>query len=159
MDVLASGFRVAVVPVVAVVGRVGGLFKEVPLVVLRKVDVDVFPVADDEVPGLFVVVVPVVGRLVVVVTELTSFLLGDTTRFSLDASGLDLTSSGPERSTESTGVAGGGISTSVSVVGITSSVEAMMPVEGVCHDRREGIMSQITALRCLECRRSGVRCN
>lgn len=119
---------------VVVVGRVGGLFKVVPLVVLRKVDEAVLPVADDDVPGRFTVELPVVGRLVVV-AELTDFLLGDTTWFSLEASGLDLTSSGPDRSTESTGVAGGGISTSVSTVGTFSSIEAMVMVSRVRHDR------------------------
>jgi hypothetical protein len=96
------GLRVAVV-----VGRVGGLFKV--LLVVPRVAVVVGFVADDD-----------VGRLVAVSDETGRFtapgvpglaLVGETLGFSLEASGLDLTtSSPPERAVASTGVAGGAFS-------------------------------------------------
>lgn len=88
----------AVVEVDVVDGRVGGLLS-VPLVDVRA---DVGFGADVEV-GRFVVVVPEAGRLLAAVGL---FLAGEVVTFSLAASGLVTGSSPPERSVESTGVAG-----------------------------------------------------
>ena len=106
-----NGLRVAVV----VVGRVGGLFKVLLLLVLgREVPVVGFD-ADDEV-GRLVAAVPDTGRLAVAVAPGLA-LVGEALGASLTASGLDFTTSGldltassaPE-TTGSTGVAGGSFS-------------------------------------------------
>lgn len=101
VDVL-RGLRVAVV--VVVVGRVGGLFSV--LVLVREVEV---------VPG-FAAVVDEVGRLVAAVTDTgrldeavelgLDLTGGDVGLFSFESSGL-VTSSLPESTVDSTGVAGG----------------------------------------------------
>lgn len=94
-----NGFRLAVV----VVGRVGGLFR-VLLVLVRVVPVVGFD-ADDDV-GRLVAAVPDTGRFTAPVA-LGLALAGD----SLTASGLELaTSSAPEITVDSTGVAGGSFS-------------------------------------------------
>lgn len=116
--------------VVVVAGRVGGLFRVLPLVAAgRVVEVVVLEGPDMEV-GRFVVVVPDKGRRVLVVEE-GLFLTGEALTFSLslETSGLVTGSSLPERMVESTGVAGGAISgsTSAGATGVTgSSVDAML---------------------------------
>lgn len=107
-------------------GRVGGLFKVLPLVDVRLADV----------PGLAVdVVVELPGRLAEAeldrgrldVVDVVDFLAGDA--FSLLASGLDFTSdldSSPDKMVESTGVAGGASSTTSATGVMGSSVEAMI---------------------------------
>lgn len=116
--------------VVVVAGRVGGLFRVLPLVAAgRVVEVVVLEGPDMEV-GRLVVVVPDKGRLVLVVEE-GLFLTGEALTFSLslETSGLVTGSSLPERMVESTGVAGGAISgsTSAGATGVTgSSVDAML---------------------------------
>lgn len=114
-----------------VVGRVGGLLRVVPLVVLVVDDgfVDVDPT------GRLVAVVPEVGLLLAVVGL---FLTGESPGFSFTASGLDFDSS-PEKTVDSTGVAGGASSATGSgagtgsegaSVGTTgSSVDAMVSQE------------------------------
>jgi hypothetical protein len=98
-----NGFRVAGV----VVGRVGGLFK-VPLMLVRGEPVVGFD-ADDDV-GRLVVAVPDTGRLTAP-GALGLALAGETLAVSLTTSGLDLTtSSPPERTEDSTEVAGGSFS-------------------------------------------------
>jgi hypothetical protein len=110
VDVL-SGLRVAVVPVV---GRVGGLFNVLEVVPVREVEVAVLDAAEVEVGRLVAVVELETGRLVVVAVLVVD-LAGDAGVFSLDASGLDLPiSSLPDSTVESTGVAGGAMSTSTS---------------------------------------------
>lgn len=118
--------------VVVVAGRVGGLFRVLPLVAAeRVVEVVVLEGPDMEVGRLVVVVVdPDKGRLVLVVEE-GLFLTGEALTFSLslETSGLVTGSSLPERMVESTGVAGGAISgsTSAGATGVTgSSVDAML---------------------------------
>lgn len=102
-----SGRRVELV-VEVVEGRVGGRFRVPPLVEVRAVVVLV--VLEMEL-GRFVAVVPDTGRLVAVVD-----LAGDALTFSLSlaASGLVTGSSLPDRTVESTGVAGGAVSESTS---------------------------------------------
>jgi len=101
--VVLNGFRVAGV----VVGRVGGLFR-VLLVLVRVVPVVGFD-ADDDV-GRLVAAVPDTGRLTAP-GALGLALAGETLGASLTTSGLDLTSSSPpERTEDSTGVAGGSFS-------------------------------------------------
>lgn len=103
-----SGFRADVV----VGGRVGGLFKVLAVRLMPVVDFD----ADDEVGR--VVVVPDTGRFAVVPGLA---LPGEATGFSLDASGLGLTSSSPaERTFDSTGVAGGSFSSTSTGAGATT---------------------------------------
>lgn len=109
-------------------GRVGGLFKVLPLVDVRLADV----------PGLVVdVVVELPGRLAEVeldkgrldAVDVVDFLAGEA--FSLLASGLDFTSdldSSPDKMVESTGVAGGASSTTSAAGVMGSSVEAMIAV-------------------------------
>lgn len=120
-----KGFRVAVV---VVDGRVGGLLSELEDVVPRAVEVAVLDaVVEDEV-GRLVVVELDTGRLEVAVA-LVVVLAGDAGVFSLEASGLDFsTSSLPDSIVESTGVAGGGaFSTSASAGGdMGSSVDAIL---------------------------------
>lgn len=119
--------------VVVVAGRVGGLFRVLPLVAAERVaEVVVLEGPDMEVGRLVVVVVvdPDKGRLVLVVEE-GLFLTGEALTFSLslETSGLVTGSSLPERMVESTGVAGGTISgsTSAGATGVTgSSVDAML---------------------------------
>lgn len=111
-----------------VVGRVGGLLSVVPLVVL--VVGDDFVVVDPT--GRLVVVVPEVGLLVAVVGLCFA---GESPSFSFAASGLDFDSS-PEKTVDSTGVAGGASSETGSIAGTGSegasvgttgsSVEAMV---------------------------------
>lgn len=99
-----NGLRVAVV----VVGRVGGLFKVLLLLVLgREVPVVGFD-ADDEV-GRLVAAVPDTGRLAVAVAPGLA-LVGEALGASLTTSGLDLTASSPPGTAGSTGVAGGSFS-------------------------------------------------
>lgn len=119
---MLRGFRVAEV----VDGRVGGLLSELDEVVPRAVVVvAVLDVVDEEVGRLAAAVELDVGRLEVAVVPV-ALLAGDAGTFSLDASGLDLTSSLPESTVESTGVAGGAFSTSASAAGGTgSSVDAI----------------------------------
>jgi hypothetical protein len=110
---LLNGFRVAVVGT----GRVGGLLR-VLLVLVRVVPVVGFDADDD------------VGRLVTAVPDVVRFttpgapgltLAGEALEASLTSSGLDLTtSSPPERTVGSTGVAGG----SFSSTSIGTSAEA-----------------------------------
>lgn len=103
------------VVVAVVVGRVGGLFNVLLMPVRAAGVAPVFDTVEDEVGRL-----TTIGRLVVGVPVLV--LVGDTGTFSLDASGLDLTaSSPPENMAESTGVAGGGTSTSASTPASTSA--------------------------------------
>jgi len=116
-----KGFRAEEV----VVGRVGGLFRElVEEAVPRVFEVAVLDVAIDEEVGRFVVVELDTGRLDAEVVLLV-VLAGDTGAFSLDASGLDLLASSlPESTDDSTGVAGGAVSTSASTAtGTGSSVD------------------------------------
>lgn len=105
-----------------VVGRVGGLLSElVEEVGARVVEVAVRDVAVEEEMGRFAVVELVTGRLDAEVV-LVEVLIGDAGAFSLDASGLDLLASSlPESIDESTGVAGGAISTSASMATVTGS--------------------------------------
>lgn len=120
---MLKGFRVAEV----VDGRVGGLLSELDEVVPRAVVVvAVLDVVDDEV-GLLAAVELDVGRLEVAVVPV-ALLAGDAGVFSFDASGLDLlTSSLPESTVESTGVAGGASSTSASAGVVTgSSIDAIL---------------------------------
>lgn len=123
---MLKGLRVAVaVPVV--VGRVGGLFRVLLEAVPRVVEVVGLDVVEDEVGRLAVVELDT-GRFDVA-PGLVLLLAGEAGTFSLDASGLDLTSSAPDRTVESTGVAGGAFSVSTSTsegVGIGSSVEAIL---------------------------------
>lgn len=108
---MLSGLRVAVVPVE---GRVAGLFNVLEVVLARVVELAVLDAVEDEVGRLAAVVELEVGRLVAA-AGLVVDLAGDAGVFSLDASGLDLPiSSLPESTVESTGVAGGAISTSAS---------------------------------------------
>lgn len=110
---MLGGLRVAVVPVV---GRVGGLFNVLEVVLVRVVEDGVLGAADDEVGRLVAVVELETGRLVAVALLVVD-LAGDAGVFSLDASGLDLPiSSLPDSTVESTGVgvAGGATSTSMS---------------------------------------------
>lgn len=87
-------------------------------------------VVEDEVGRLEVVELKT-GRLAVAVApELLLAGEGEAGMFSLGTSGLDLASSPPDRTVESTGVAGGATSVSTSTstseaVGIGSSVDAM----------------------------------
>lgn len=119
-----SGLRVVVVPVV---GRVGGLFNVLEAVLVRVVEVAVLDAVEDEVGRLVTVAELETGRLVVVAVLVVD-LAGDAGVFSLDASGLDLSiSSLPDSTVESTGVAGGAISTSTSEwIDAGSSVEAIL---------------------------------
>lgn len=136
-----------------VVGRVGGLFNVVELVVPRVVeDVVVFEAVDDVV-GRLAVVVPDTARLVVVVELLT----GECLAFSLEASGLDLAASGldlatsgleftsslPERTVDATGVAGGAFSTPASAaVGTESSADAILLCEYLIYAKRKATRLQ-----------------
>jgi hypothetical protein len=147
---------VAVVAIVVVVGRVGGLFN-VLLVLVRAVGVA--PVFDAVEVGIgrLVAVVPTIGRLAVGVPALV--LAGDIGIFSLDASGLDLAaSSPPESMAESTGVAGGGTSTSALIsasiststseeTGTGSSVDAILSNGSNCDERRNCYRLRV---RCVE---------
>lgn len=84
------------------------------VVLIRVAEVAVLDAAEDEVGRLVAVVELETGRLVAVAV-LVLILAGDAGVFSLDASGLDLPiSSLPDNTVESTGVAGGAISTSAS---------------------------------------------
>lgn len=116
-------------------GRVGGLLSELDEVVPRAVVVvAVLDVVDEEVGRLAAVELDV-GRLEVAVVPV-ALLAGDAGTFSLDASGLDLTSSLPESTVDSTGVAGGAFSTSASAAGGTgSSVDA---ISINCFNQRTG---------------------
>lgn len=106
-----SGLRVAVVPVV---GRVGGLFNVLEVVLVRVAEVAVLDAVEDEVGRLAAAVELGTARLAAVAV-LVVLLAGEAGVFSLDASGLDLTiSSLPDNTVESTGVSGGAISTSAS---------------------------------------------
>jgi hypothetical protein len=122
-----NGFRVAVV---VVVGRVGGLFKVLLLVLGRDVAVVGFDADDDEV-GRLVAVVPDTGRFTAPGVPGLA-LAGEALGASLTASGLDLATSSPPERTGSTGVAGGSFSSTStgtsSGVGATtgSSVDDMM---------------------------------
>lgn len=118
-----NGLRVAEV----VVGRVGGLFRVLELVAPRAVEAVVLDAVVDEVGRFVVVVVLEVGRLEAAFA-LGSVFAGRAWVFSLEASGLDwLTSSLPERTVESTGVAGGASLASTSEgTGTGSSVDAMV---------------------------------
>lgn len=120
-----SGLRAVEV----VVGRVGGLLKVLPFVEERAVDV-VLEAPEIEL-GRFVVV-EATGRFVVVLVadEVADFFSGEEATFSLslEASGLVTGSSLPDRRVESTGVAGGWLSASLSTgagAGTGSSVEAI----------------------------------
>lgn len=119
-----SGLRAVEV----VVGRVGGLLKVLPFVEERAVDV-VLEAPEIEL-GRFVVV-EATGRFVVVLVadEVADFFSGEVTfSLSLEASGLVTGSSLPDRRVESTGVAGGWLSASLSTgagAGTGSSVEAI----------------------------------
>lgn len=127
-----KGFRVAVVAVVD--GRDGGLLSELEDVVPRAVEVAVLDVVVEDDVGRLAVVELDTGRLDVAVV-LVVVLAGDAGVFSLDASGLDLsTASLPDSIVESTGVAGGGaFSTSASAgVDMGSSVDAITVVRGIC---------------------------
>jgi len=121
-----KGLRVAVV---VVVGRVGGLLSvlldEVVPRVVEAVGLD--DVVEDDVGRLEAVELET-GRLAVAVVPVVLFA-GDSGTFSLDASGLDLASSPPDRTVDSTGVAGGAVSVSGSTseaVRTGSSVEAIL---------------------------------
>lgn len=113
------------------VGRVGGLFRLLVDVVPRVVEVVGLDDAVEDEVGCLEVVELETGRLAV--TVVPARLLageGEAGMFSLDASGLDLASSPPDRTVESTGVAGGttSVSTSTSTSeggGIGSSVDAI----------------------------------
>lgn len=120
-----KGLRVAEV----VVGRVGGLLSElVEEVGARVVEAAVLEVAVEEDVGRFAVVELDTGCLDAEVV-LVVVLAGDAGAFSLDASGLELlASSPPESIDESTGVAGGAMSTSASAstaTGTDSSIDDM----------------------------------
>lgn len=113
------------------VGRVGGLFRVLLVEVVPRVVevVGLVDVVEDEVGRLEAVELDT-GRLAVVAALVVLFA-GEAGTFSFDASGLDLGSSPPDRTVESTGVAGGAFSVSTSTstsadVGIGSSVEAML---------------------------------
>jgi hypothetical protein len=139
-----SGLRAVEV----VVGRVGGLLKVLPFVEERAVDV-VLEAPEIEL-GRFVVV-EATGRFVVVLVadEVADFFSGEEATFSLslEASGLVTGSSLPDRRVESTGVAGGWLSASLSTgagAGTGSSVEAIARgrTVGVSYDwkgRRDGV--------------------
>lgn len=102
------------VPVVPVVGRVGGLFNAFEVVFVRVAEVAVLDAAEDEVGRLPAAVELGTARLDAV-TVLVVLLAGEAGVFSLDASGLDWTiSSLPDNTVESTGVSGDTISTSAS---------------------------------------------
>jgi hypothetical protein len=126
-----KGLRVADV---VVEGRVGGLFS-VLLVVPRVAEVVGLDdaVVEDEVGRLEAVELET-GRLAVAAAPVPLLAgEGEAGMFSLEASGLDLTSSPPDRRVESTGVAGGATSASTSTstseeVGIGSSVDAIVGV-------------------------------
>lgn len=123
------------VPVLGVVvGRVGGLPNVLPLVEVRADAVVGLEADDMEVGRLVELVEPDNGRLVVldaVVLE-GDALVGEVLVFSLSLvpSGLVIGPSLPEMTVESTGVAGGAFSVSVSAAGggggTGSSVEAMV---------------------------------
>lgn len=94
--------------VVVVVGRVGGLFKVLLLLVLgREVPVVGFD-AEDEV-GRLLAAVPDTGRFAVAVAPGLA-LAGEALGASLTTSGLDLRTSSPAEATGCTGVAGGSFS-------------------------------------------------
>ena len=118
------GFRVAVVAVV--VGRVGGLFNVLLEVLPRVVDEAVVRGVVEDV-GRLAVAVPDTGRLDADAVP-GEALAGDAGAFSFEASGLDLfTSSLPDATVESTGVAGGAGSASASEgVGTGSSTDAIV---------------------------------
>lgn len=127
------GFR-AVLVLGVVVGRVGGLPSVLPLVEVRADAVVGLEVDDMEVGRLVELVEPDKGRLVVldaVVLE-GDALVGEVLVFSLSLvpSGLVIGPSLPDMTVESTGVAGGAFSVSVSAAGggggTGSSVEAMV---------------------------------
>lgn len=112
--------------VVVVVGRVGGLFRVLPLVDARVVDV-VFGGPDMELGRL---VVPDTGCLVAVV-DVGLFFTGEALAFSLslETSGLVRGPSLPDITVGSIGVAGGAFSVSTSTgaeTGTGSSVEAIV---------------------------------
>jgi hypothetical protein len=94
----------------------------------RVADAAVLEVAVEEDIGRFAVVELDTGRLDAEVV-LVAVLAGDAGAFSLDASGLELlASSPPESIDESTGVAGGAMSTSASAstaTGTGSSIDDM----------------------------------
>lgn len=121
-----------------VVGRVGGLFRvllvDVVPRVVEVVGLDDAVEVEDEVGRLEAVELET-GRLAVAVAPVLLLAAGgEAGMFPLGTSGLDLASSPPDRTVESTGVAGGATSvlTSVSTstseeVGIVgSSVEAIV---------------------------------
>jgi hypothetical protein len=104
-------------------------------VVPRVVEVAVFEVAVEEEVGRFAAVELDTGRLDAGVV-LAVVLAGEAGVFSLDASGLDLLASSlPESTVESTGVAGGAVSTSASTAtGTGSSVDDIF--NNCCNYRR-----------------------
>lgn len=110
-----------------VVGRVGGLFN-VLLVLVRVLEATPGLVAVEDEIGRLAVVVPATGRFVVVEVAVLVFG-GDTGVFSFEASGLDLVvSSPPDITVDSTGVAGGAFSRSTSDgTGTGSSVADILP--------------------------------
>ena len=125
---------VLVLGAVVVVGRVGGLPNVLPLVEVRADAVVGLEAEDMEVGRLVELVEPDKGRLVVldaVVLE-GDALVGEVLVFSLSLvpSGLVIGPSLPDMTVESTGVAGGAFSVSVSAAGggggTGSSVEAMV---------------------------------
>lgn len=134
------GFRTVEVAV----GRVGGLFRTLPLVPVRDAGVVVLEVGV-ELTGRFVVVELDRGRLVVV--DVVGFFAGDAgDAFSFPASGLvttsDFDSSGSR--VESIGVAGGASSVPSGGVETGSSVEAMVrDLMGCtfCHSNRIEIVN------------------
>ena len=124
----------AVLVLGVVVGRVGGLPNVLPLVEVRADAVVGLEAEDMEVGRLVELVEPDKGRLVVldaVVLE-GDALVGEVLVFSLSLvpSGLVIGPSLPDMTVESTGVAGGAFSVSVSAAGggggTGSSVEAMV---------------------------------
>lgn len=99
-----NGLRVAGV----VVGRVGGLFKVLLLLVLGR-EVPVVGLEADEEVGRLVAVVPDTGRFAVTGAPGLA-LVGEGLDSSLAASGLDLATSSPPERTGSMGVTGGSFS-------------------------------------------------